>query len=44
MTAAPPTLADFAAAIPLADVDALARSGRRGTRGTGGDTNLDTLL
>jgi hypothetical protein len=27
MTTAPPTLADFAAALPLADVDALARSG-----------------
>jgi hypothetical protein len=27
MIAAPPTLADFAAAIPLADADALARSG-----------------
>jgi hypothetical protein len=27
MTAAPPTLADFAAALPLATADALARSG-----------------
>jgi hypothetical protein len=27
MAAAPPTLADFAAVLPLADVDALARSG-----------------
>jgi hypothetical protein len=27
MAAAPPTLADFAAALPLADVDVLARSG-----------------
>jgi hypothetical protein len=27
MAAAPPTLADFAAALPLADVDAMARSG-----------------
>jgi hypothetical protein len=27
MAAAPPTLADFAAALPLADADALARSG-----------------
>jgi hypothetical protein len=27
MTTAPPTLADFAAALPLAEVDALARSG-----------------